>query len=435
MNLLMLAVLKKTIDDRNAAAARARRKRKNASEKNKKGSGAPYSSSYNQNRYSELEHFYRVVADDPILAAFFQAIEKKGDEIDAKDAEEVRKRIEIGLKEQAERVDKLEATRKEIKDLGLDVSYIPNYGPYITVGEKVLESGNRAFGEKGEYAKVSKNFKLKYDGIILSEAWFRPENRDINPFDEIYENWCERNSDLDARIAEKKAEVKRQEKVVKYGLLKKYERQDELDKLRKELEKFESEKRDGEEIKRKKDAFAKITPEQKEKIHEYYQLVAECSEKGKEIDEDVREYNEIKRLNSGYYSYSYNKKASAEERNKWSRAVDELIAEGELSEELLDAVDTIISEENIGYEKYSDGYDSYQMSSKGYSEKYRGAISWFIKTRREKIALKALQRKENAYKALEVEHKKLCDAAGLVDRAEELEGKVLPEEGDGEYGE
>ena len=117
------------------------------------------------------------------------------------------------------------------------------------------------------------------------------------------------------------------------------------------------------------------------------------------------------------------------------RLVGRMIAEGELSEELLDAVDTIVSEENIGYERYSEGLDEYELRYKGLSDDFKDAVGWFIETRREKIALKALHRKEAAYKALEVEHKKLCDAAGLVDRAEELEGKGLPEEGDEEYGE
>lgn len=434
MNLLMLALLKKSIDDRNAAAARARN-RKKRTEKGGKGKNSPYSgSSYNQNKYTEKQYFYKIVSDDPLLVAFFQAIEKKGAEIDVKDAEEIRKRVEVALKAQAERAEKIEEKKKELEELGLVTEYTTSYNFNITIGEKVLDSGRRAFGEKGEYAKVSKSFGLEHEGMVLVREWFKPENREVNPFDKRYEEWLRKHSDLDNQIAEKSYKVTRQERRVKYGLFDKDEKELVLNKLQKELEELEAKRAHGEEIKRERYEFAKITPEQKEKIHEYYELVAECSEKGREIDQDIKAYIDVKGTERGYYG-SYNRQQSAKGRNKWERAIDELIAEGELSEELLDAVDTIVSEENIGYERYSEGLDEYELRYKGLSDDFKDAVGWFIDTRREKIALKALHRREAAYKALEVEHKKLCDAAGLVDRAEELEGKGLPEEGDEEYGE
>lgn len=434
MNLLMLALLKKSIDDRNAAAARARN-RKKRTEKGGKGKNSPYSgSSYNQNKYTEKQYFYKIVSDDPLLVAFFQAIEKKGAEIDVKDAEEIRKRVEVALKAQAERVEKIEEKKKELEKLGLGTEYTVSYNSNITVGEKVLDSGRRAFWEKGEYANVSKSFGLEHEGMVLVREWFKPENREVNPFDNRYEEWLRKHSDLDNQIAEKSYEVTRQERRVKYGLFDKDEKELVLNKLQTELEELEAKRAHGEEIKRERYEFAKITPEQKEKIHEYYELVAECAEKGREIDQDIKAYIDVKGTERGYYG-SYNRQQSAKGRNKWERAIEELIAEGELSEELLDAVDTIVSEENIGYERYSEGLDEYELRYKGLSDDFKDAVGWFIETRREKIALKALHRKEAAYKALEVEHKKLCDAAGLVDRAEELEGKGLPEEGDEEYGE
>ena len=275
MNLLMLALLKKSIDDRNAAAARARN-RKKRTEKGGKGQNSPYSgSSYNQNKYTEKQYFYKIVSDDPLLVVFFQAIEKKGAEIDEKDAEEIRKRVEVALKAQAERVEKIEEKKKELEKLGLETEYTVSYNSNITVGEKVLDSGYRAFGEKGEYAKVSKSFVLKHGDIVLAKEWFKPENREVNPFDKRYEEWSSKHSDLDNQIAEKRYAIVRQEERVKYGLFKKDEKKRDLIKLQKELEKLESEKSYGEEIKRNRDEFAKITPEQKEKIHEYYELVAE----------------------------------------------------------------------------------------------------------------------------------------------------------------
>lgn len=434
MNLLMLALLKKSIDDRNAAAARARN-RKRRTEKGGKGKNSPYSgSSYNQNKYTEKQYFYKIVSDDPLLVAFFQAIEKKGEEIDEKDAEEIRKRVEVALKTQAESVKKIEEKKKELEALGLETEYTTSYNSNITIGEKVLDSGNRAFWEKGEYAKVSKSFILKHGDMVLVKDWFEPESREVNPFDKRYEEWSRCYSDLDNQIAEKRYAVTRQEERVKYGLFKKDEKEKELIKLQKELEKLEREKARGEEIKRDRDEFAKITPEQKEKIHEYYELVAECAKKGRELDQDIKAYTDVKGTDRGYYG-SYSRQDSAKKRNKWERAINELIAEGELSEELLDAVDNIVSEENIGYEKYSEGLDEYELRYKGLSDDFKDAVGWFIETRREKIALKALHRREAAYKALEIEHKKLCDAANLVDRAEEIESKGLPEEGDEEYGE
>lgn len=431
MNLLMLAALKMVHDQNQAAARRRRRAREDARRKQKAPNNSSHS--YSSKEYDEAEYLNMVVTEDPILATFFKELEKKGEQIDEKDAEEVRKVVEEKLKLQAERVEKIQRKFEEIKATGLDLGVADTYFAYkTTVGEKVLDAGNRAFGEKGEYASVKRSFELVYKGIPLAREWFKGERKNTNPFEIQYNNWYEEHKDLDAEIKATEEAIEAQEKKVKRAIFGKEEKQDELQRLNTKIERLRSEKARGDELRAKRDTFAEITPEQKNLLDEYFDMVDECREKGKEVDADIEKYNQIKEVT---YHYSYGRKKSEEERNKWQRALDGLIEDGEASEELLDAVDTIISEENIGYKKYSEGKDKYAMQREGYSEKFTNLVAWYLETRREKIVTKILHRKEEAYKALTVEHKKLCEMAGLVDEAEKIEDSLDGKKGvDGHEG-
>lgn len=426
MNLLMLAALKMAYDQNQAMARRHRRARDEARRK-KNAPKSSSSSSYSYKEYDETEYFNMVVTEDPILTTFFKELERKGAEIDDLDAEEVRKVVEEKLKLQAERVEKIQTQLDSIKTSGLDLNLADTYFYYqTTVGQKVLDAGSRAFGDKGEYANVKKSFELEYKGISLSREWFTGDKKKENPFETRYNTWCENNSDLETQISAQEELIKAQERKVKFALFGKEEKQEELEAQKRKLESLRKEKANGEELKRKSDIFSEITPKQKDMLEKYFEMVDECKEAGKDIDTDIAKYSKIK---SDSYHYSYSEKTSAEERNKWQRALDSLIENGEASEELLDAIDTIISEENIGYQKYSEGKDKYAMQREGFSESFSDLVAWYLATRKERIATKALHRKEEAYKALSVEHKKLCEMAGLVDDAQEIEDKLSGKKG------
>lgn len=429
MNLLMLAALK-MVHDQNQASARRRRRARDEARRKKNAPRNSSSSSYSSKEYSETEYFNMVVTDDPILTTFFKELERKGKEIDDKDAEEVRKIIEEKLKLQAGRVEKIDKIFEEIKASGLDIksSEYSYYGSQVTVGKKVLDAGKAAFGEKGEYAETTRKFEIEYKGITLSREWFKGDRKKENPFDANYNAWLEENKDLDSEIAAKEEAIKKQERKYKYALFGRDEKLYELVDLKRELKQLEEKRAHGEEIKRKRDAFAEITPKQKDQIEKYFELVDECKKQGKNLDTDIEKYKKVKGIYRGC-----NK--DEEERNKWQRAMDCLVEDGEVSEELLDAIDTILSEENIGYQKYSEGKDSYAMEREGYSRDFSKVVAWYLETRREKIATKALHRKEEAYKALATEHKKLCEMAGLVAEAEKIEENLADKKGDDGHGE
>lgn len=430
MNLLVLAALKMAHDQNQASARRRRRAREEARRKQKAPKNS--SSSYSSKEYDEAEYLNLVVTEDPILATFFKELEKKGEQIDALDAEEVRKVIEEKLKLQAERVEKIQKKFEEIKAAGLDVTSVDTYFAYrTTVGEKVLDAGTRAFGDKGEYANVKKSFELEYKGISLAKEWFKGDKKKENPFEIRYNRWAEEHKDLDSEIQATEEAIKVQERKVKYAIFGKDEKEEELENLKSKLERLRKDQAHGEDLREKRDTFAEITPEQKDLLEEYFDMVTECKEKGKDVDSDIEKYNQIKEVS---YHYSYNRQKSEKERNKWQRALDGLIEDGEASEELLDAIDTIISEENIGYQRYSEGKDSYAMQREGYSERFTSLVAWYLETRRERIVTKALHRKEEAYKALTVEHKKLCEMAGLVDEAEKIEESLEDKKGDEGHG-
>ena len=425
MNLLMLALIKKAVDEQNRSHRRHRRTGDKAPEK--KGS-------YSSATYSENEFLTLVISEDPILTAFFKAIEEKGKEIDIQDAEKIRKEVGTALEEQAGRVVKINAIKDELEKLGvkLTTNTRTNYG--ITVGKKVTETYERAFGEKGEYAKTYEYFPTNFEGLELKPEWFTDKNKDINPFEKEYSNWQESYGDIDERIKAEEAYIAKQKIKVKFAIFGKDYQQYELESAESELKRLVDIKKRGEDLKEKLDIFAKLTPEQREKLKEYFDTIEETRKVGKEIDEKAREYENV---SEHYYGYSYygDRRKSAEERNKWQRAIDALIAEGEVSEELIDAVDSLIAEEDIGYQKYHEGVSHYSYSSHGLSEDCANLIVWYLNNRKEKIALKALHRKEAAYQRLEAEHKRLAEAAGLVDKVEELEGQDQSKKGDEKNGE
>lgn len=411
MNPLMFALVAKAIHDQNRGYhRRSSRKRKKSPEKK---------SSYYDKKYTEQEYLNQLIIDDPVLTAFFQAIEKKGDEIDRKDAESVRQEVENGLKEQEERADKIHKKQEELAALGVNLekrerSY---YYDGVIVGKKVTDTYKSAFGDKGEYSLEREEFPVIFDGLYLDRKWFTKENINTNPFEAEYTKWKEGYPDIDKRLEEEEAKLKRAERRLNHAIFGRDKKETEVYIAERCVEEFKGAKERGEKLKLQYDTFAKLTPEQRVKIGEYFELIEEAEKAGKAVGEKASEYDAI--MGKGYS----NKAQSVEERRKWLRAVETLIEEGELSEELLDAVDSIIAQEEIGYEKYSEGVSSYDMSYKGFSGKFCEAVAWYYETRKEKIALKALQRKEAAYKALEEEHKRLCEAAGLVDKAEELENQ------------
>ena len=101
MNLLVLAALKRAHDQNQASARRAR-------EEERRKQNAPKNSSSSK-EYKEAEYLNMVVTEEPILTAFFKELEKKGEQIDA---EEVRIGVEEKLKLQAERVEKIQKSKK-----------------------------------------------------------------------------------------------------------------------------------------------------------------------------------------------------------------------------------------------------------------------------------------------------------------------------------
>lgn len=430
MNLAVLVALK-MIHDQNQADARRRRRARDEARR-KKNAPKNSSSSYSSKQYDETEYFNLVVTEDPILTTFFKELEKKGQEIDEQDAEEVRKVIEEKLKLQAERAGRIQEKFEEIKKAGLDITEGDSFHDKITVGEKVLDAGKLAFGNKGEYVNARKGFALEYKGIRLAREWFKGDKKQDNFYEIRYNQWYEEHKNLEDEIRSAEESIRLQERKVKFAIFGKEEKQYELEDLRSNLGRLRRIQEEGESLREKRDILADITPKQKDLIEEYFDMLEECKEAGKEVDKDIENYNQIKEVS---YHYSYNRGKSEKERNKWQRALDTLIADGEVSEELLDAIDTIISEENIGYQKYSEGKDKYEMQREGYSERFSSVVSWYLETRRERIATKALHRKEEAYKALSVEHKKLCEMAGLVDKAEELEGNNKEKKGDDGHGE
>ena len=74
------------------------------------------------------------------------------------------------------------------------------------------------------------------------------------------------DGDIDEKIKVAEANVAKQKRRVKFAVFGKYEKEDDLERAEKELERLVSAKKRGEVLKGKLDTFAKLTPEQREKL-------------------------------------------------------------------------------------------------------------------------------------------------------------------------
>ena len=389
MNLLLLAAMKKAIDDQNSSYRRSRGKSKKVSSKS--------SSSYTKT-YSEYEYIMGIIKDDPVLKNFFEIIVDEGKKIDEIDAEKVRKKIEEKIRVQDERVKKIELLEKEIRESGLEIEEDVNYYDSVTVGIPVSETYKSPIDNNWKYVLVKRDFGLVYNGTKLYKSYFEPEKRDINPFENDYNDWFNNNTNIDEEIQKLEKKIKKLEnKLGRRIIYKEDEKIDELKDLKNRYSNLLYDKKRGEELKRDKENFDKITPEQKEKIYEFYKLAEECKKTGKEIDIEKNIYLKITKNEEHYYSDG----EFTEKRKKWQRTIKRLKESGEITEEMLDAVDTIFSEEGLGYEKYSEGISEYDMTYKGFSEDFKMLISWYLKERKENIYSKVAERKRVAYKVLE----------------------------------
>lgn len=387
MNLLLLAAMKKAIDNQNRSYSRGKSKTVSSGR----------SSSYNKT-YSEFEYTIGIIKDDPVLKNFFEIIVNEGKIIDEIDAEKVRKKTEERIRIQDKKVKKMELLKKEIRELGLEITEDKTYCyKNAIVAIPVSYNYESDIDDKLKYALTKISLGLEYNGTKLDESYFVPEKRDINPFEKYYNDWIDSNKNIDEKIQELEKEIEKLEnKLGKKLIYKEEEKKDKLKKLKKEYSDLLYEKKRGEQLKRDKENFDKITPEQKEKIYEYYKLAEECIKAGREIELEKKIYCKIIN-NEGYY---YADKKFIEKRKKWQRTMKRLKERGEITEEMIDAVDTILSEEGLGYEKYSEGISEGEMGYKGFSENLTMVVECYLKERKENIYSKSAKRKKAAYKIL-----------------------------------
>lgn len=350
----------------------------------------------------EPEYIMNILKDEPVLAKFFDIMLEESKKIDNIDINNIERELQRKLKLQADRVKQIETLKEELRNTGIDINEFSKRGIYVGVAPdgKYL----KPIGKNGEYALQKRYFSLKYNETSLEEEWFKPENRENNPFEEGYNKWLEKMNE--ENIVDIDKELKKLSKenhkwfrrcMGIFGTELDSKRYDESYAKWKKLNDL---KEEGENLKRDKENLDKMTVEQKEKIYEIFKITKECEVTGKEIDLEHQIYLAITKNTSNVTS-----KVEVDiKRRKWSRVFKNLIEKRGITEDVLDNVDSILSEFGLGYTKYNvpykvyekdEDYDEEEISDKYDIEEYR-VILGYLEERKDKIVAKSNERKKVA---------------------------------------
>ena len=336
----ILLIAKAQRDRRNEEARRRRaeterraRKRRQA-EKNKKNQGQ-------YKRYDNKEYIYKLVSEDEFLVKFFDEVDKKAAEIEAKENHQDLLEIQDLLQDSLEKYKKIQEKANELVNLGVSLSN----ETYINCGAVGVKTTiGCGFGGVGTYGYKHVNIPVVFNGINVTREHL--SNPNVNPYEEGYRNSRAAKEDLLAEIERIEKEIKRKEFFLKISPFGRENIEYDIVRLNSNLTKT---KRDIEIAKCRKeemDTYAALTPQQKAKIGEYYDVIDEYKTNGvyllQRIDENI---NKSQR----YYKYE------SCLQTRWCEAVRQLVEVGifteedvKLAEEKLAAMEIPEERENIG---------------------------------------------------------------------------------------
>ena len=157
--------------------------------------------------------------------------------------------------------------------------------------------------------------------------------------------------------------------------------------------------------------FNNLTEEQKKAISNYLETVNGCKIIGKDIREKIIESIDLGRGETDI------------KRDKWQRAFDKMIEDGAVSQDIIDDINSILSQE---IEEKQDGYDKGEYDY-GLNDMGRGmarGVSWYIREQERAHQEKTpLQQREEELSSLETEAKTISEAEALIDKQAKKTGE------------
>lgn len=362
--------------------------------------------------YSFEEYMYYKVKDDPKLSSFFKVLGQYGQEIDKIDKEKVLEEFQ-GLchlyeekeKEVNERVSELEGTGMHIsKEIRTEETCAP-----------VKVEDGRGFAGVGEYSySNSRTFAIGFNGIKITSEMLSGKNGNI--YQQEYELWQKENPDIDKTEIDLAKRLEDKKRRLKITVFNREKAKEEIAEMEKELESVRTRISNGKTKKEKMNIFDNLTEEQKKAISNYLEAVNACKIIGKDISERITE------------SINLGRGESDIKRDKWQRAFDKMIEDGAVSQDIIDDINTILSQEiEEKQEEYDKGEAAYRLNDMGRG--MANGVSWYIREQERTYQEKTLlQQKEEELSSLEAEEKTISEAEALIDRQTGKDGRNIGEE-------
>ena len=150
-NMLPILLLAKMQQDRRIADARRRRAEEDRRARKRREDEAKkkrYGRNVNHSKYSESEYFYKVVSEDEFLTNFFDEVDRKATEIEAKEENADLLEIQDLLKDSLDKFAKVKEKQEELVALGITLSG----ETFIDAGAVGVETTEgHGFGGIGKY--------------------------------------------------------------------------------------------------------------------------------------------------------------------------------------------------------------------------------------------------------------------------------------------
>ena len=414
-NMLPILLLAKMQQDRRIADARRRRAEEDRRARKRREDEAKkkrYGRNVNHSRYSESEYFYKVVSEDEFLTNFFDEVDRKATEIEAKEENADLLEIQDLLKDSLDKFAKVKEKQEELVALGITLSG----ETFIDAGAVGVETTEgHGFGGIGKYGYNRVEAPVVFNGIRVSREHLA--NPDVNPYEEEYRETRAAKEDLGAEVQRIEKEIKRKEFFLKISPFGRDKAEDDLRKLNIELINTKRDIQTGDEKKRKMDAYAALTPEQKIKIGEYYDAIQEYKLTGIPISGRIQE-----NINRGQRYFKY----EAELQSRWHRAVDQLIESGVFTaddvkkvEERLAAIDLTAEHEDVGI-----GEMTFRKGRRDYAK----MVTYFYQRPQIEEKRKELAEKRAKLAELKTEEKVISETEELADALPSDKTKKTDEE-------
>lgn len=376
-NLLVLGLLKAAADQKAASNTRARSA--NAARTAKSGERYSYAGSSYEKTYSSEEHLYKVVEGDEELKKFFDLVYGK-----AKELEEIAKTRELleiqgMLKESADKNGEIESVKRELAEMGIDISADTS----IRAGSLGVEGREgHGFGGVGKYGHNPATFPTTFNGIEVTPEHLKNDGK--NPYEGPYKTSRAANENLELAAEDCEKEIKAKELLLMFSPVGRKKAKEDLKELEARLADIRLAQNDGAEKKKRMDAYVALTPEQKAKIKEYYDLIEDFKPLGQEVAARMNDRTQ-RDVRYGKYKEPSN--------SLWEQAIEALKETGEITDADISQAEGKISEVDLSQTEYEEGIDKslFAMGKPGYTAlvNYFGNRAQLLDIRQELAASRA----------------------------------------------